>query len=161
YLDGGICVPPLVSKGRGQYATLMGKMTTGLQEYIEHAGYAVDVEHWKVCDDCTAGAADEIQGATALSLIKGELQAGRPVIMGFNAGKAFEFPPVPIYFDGTYESISMGELSNGEPITGIINHYAVITGYRRLAGLDVLTLNLGFHDDDTDDLVLWNPGGKW
>jgi hypothetical protein len=139
----------------------MGKMATGIEAYIEDAGYDVDVDHWKVCDDCNAGAADEIQGGEALSLIKDELEAGRPVIMGFNAGKAFEMPPLPVPHDGGWEWVYIGELSNGAPVTGIIDHYALITGYRRVNGLDVLTLNVGWHDDTTDHLVLWNPGGKW
>lgn len=156
YLAGGICVP----FGGGQYATLMGKMTTGLEEYIEDAGYTVAVDHWKVCDDCTAGAADEIQGNAALDLIQDELEAGRPVIMGFNTGTAF-YTSIPVLENGTFELIYAGPLSNGAPVNGIINHYAVITGYRRPLGLDVLTLNLGWHDGKTDVDVLWNPGGKW
>lgn len=153
YLDGGICVPV----GGGQYAALMGKMTTGIQDYIEDAGYDVDVDHWKVCDDCKAGAADEIQGGEALALIKDELEAGRPVIMGFNAGKAFE---VSIPVDAG-ETLYIGDLSNGDAVTGIINHYALITGYRRVGSLDVLTLNVGWQDETTDHLVAWSPAGKW
>jgi hypothetical protein len=158
YLNGGICVPSL--NGNPQYATLMEKMATGMREYIEDAGYAARVEHWKVCEDCNAGEADEILGGDALALIKDELEAGRPVIMGFNAGKALDVR-VPIYHDGTYDMVYIGELSNGAPVTGIISHYAVITGYRRLSGLDVLSLNLGWNDGTTDQLVAWNPGGKW
>ena len=59
----------------------MWEMTTGLREYIQEAGYDVDVDHWKVCEDCNAGATDEILGGEALNLIKDELEAGRPVIM--------------------------------------------------------------------------------
>ena len=160
YLDGGICVPSL--NGNPQYATLMDKMESGIREYIQDAGYNnVDVDHWKVCEDCNAGEADEILGGDALALIKDELEAGRPVIMGFNVGKAQEVR-VPIYHDDlTYDMVYTGELSNGAPIAGIINHYAVITGYRRLGGLDVLSLNLGWNDGTTDQLFAWNPGGKW
>jgi hypothetical protein len=153
YLDGGICIS-------GQYATPMWTMTTGIQRYIEHAGYRVDVGHWKVCDDCNAGAADELTGPEGLNLIKDELDAGRPVIMGMNAGKTFDWS-IPVYENGVWETVYMGELSNGAPVTGIINHYAVVTGYRRVGGLDVLTLNLGWEDEITDVNVAWNPGGKW
>ena len=145
YLNGGICVP----FGGGEYATLMGKMTTGIEEYIEDAGYHAVVNHWKVCDDCNAGADDEITGGAALDLIKDELDAGRPVIMGFNAGPAFA-GSIPVWNGSAIETVYIGELSNGTPAAGTINHYAVITGYRRLGGLDVLTMNLGWHDDVTD-----------
>jgi hypothetical protein len=156
YLDGGFCL----GFGGGQYATPMWTMSTGLREYIQDAGYTVNVDHWKVCEDCNAGGADEIHGGDALALIKDELEAGRPVIMGFNVGKAQDVL-VPIYHDGAWYDVYIGELSNGAPITGIISHYAVITGYRRLGGLDVLSLNLGWNDGTTDQLFAWNPGGKW
>ncbi len=156
YLNGGICVP----FGGGQYAVLMGKMTSGLREYIEDAGYHAKVEHWKVCDDCTAGADDEITGGTALGIIKDELEAGRPVIMGFNSGRAFDVS-IPVWNGSAWETVYIGELSNGTPVAGTIDHYAVITGYRRLGGLDVLTMNLGWNDETTDHDVKWNPAGKW
>ena len=156
YLNGGICVP----FGGGEYATLMGKMTTGIEEYIEDAGYHAVVNHWKVCDDCNAGADDEITGGAALDLIKDELDAGRPVIIGFNAGPAFA-GSIPVWNGSAMETVYIGELSNGTPAAGTINHYAVITGYRRLGGLDVLTMNLGWHDDITDVNLKWTPAGKW
>ncbi len=156
YLNGGICVP----FGGGQYAVLMGKMTTGLREYIEDAGYDAIVNHWKVCDDCNAGGADEITGGAGLDLIKDELEAGRPVIMGFNSGRAMD-TSLPVWNGTGYETVYTGELSNGTPLAGTIDHYAVITGYRQLGGLAVLTLNLGWQDGTTDHNVLWNPAGKW
>ena len=144
-----------------QYATPMWKMTTGLREYIEDAGYDVDVDHWKVCEDCNAGATDEILGGEALKLIKDELEAGRPVIMGFNAGKAFEVS-IQVSVEGMSDTLYLGDLSNGAAVTGIINHYALITGYRRMGGLDVLTLNRGLAQTRSTDVdVLWNPAGKW
>jgi hypothetical protein len=156
YLDGGICSP----FGGGQYATLMGKMATGLKEYIDDAGYNAVVKHWKVCDDCRSGAADEINGGTALDIIKDELEAGRPVIMGFNSGRAFD-AFIPAWNGEAMETVYIGELSNGTPIAGTIDHYAVITGYRRLDGIDVLTMNLGWEDGITDVNLKWTPAGKW
>jgi hypothetical protein len=157
YMDGGICVP----FGGGQYATLMGRMTTALEEYIEDAGYDADVSHYKVCDDCNANAADELTGSEGLALIKEELKAGRPLIMGFNSGRAFgSFIPVP-NDDLVPETVYIGELSNGTPAAGTIDHYAVITGFRKLGGLDVLTMNLGWDDGNGDMNVMWNPAGKW
>jgi len=156
YLNGGMCVP----FGGGQYAVLMGKMTTGIQEYIKDAGYNAVVNHWKVCDDCQAGADDEITGGTALDLIKDELEAGRPVIMGMNTGRAFDTSKW-VWNGSDWELVYTGELSNGTPVAGTIDHYAVITGYRRIDGLAVLALNMGWHDDITDINVKWNPAGKW
>ena len=156
YLNGGICVP----FGGGQYAVLMGKMTTGLQEYIQDAGYHAVVKHRKVCDDCNAGASDEITGGAGLDLIRDELESGRPVIMGFNSGRALDVS-IPVWNGSWWETVYIGELSNGTPVAGTIDHYAVITGYRRINGLDVLTLNLGWEDGVTDVNVLWNPAGKW
>ena len=152
YLDGGICVP----FGK-QYAVLMGKMTTGIQDYIRDAGYDAVVKHWKVCDDCNAGADDEINGGRALDIIKDELEAGRPVIMGFNSGRAFD---THIHASNG-EIIYTGELSNGTPIAGTIDHYGVVTGYRRMDGLDVLTMNVGWEDGITDQNLKWTPAGKW
>jgi len=93
-------------------------------------------------------------------LIKDELDAGRPVIMGFNAGQAFD-GFIPVSNGGTMETVYIGKPSNGTPAAGTIDHYAVITGYRRLGGLDVLTMNLGWQDDTTDVNLKWTPAGKW
>ena len=125
YLNGGICVP----FGGGQYATLMGKMTTGIEEYIEDAGYHAVVNHWKVCDDCNAGADDEITGGAALDLIKDELDAGRPVIMGFNAGQAFD-GFIPVWNGSAMETVYIGELSNGAPAD---RHDRSLRGHHRLS----------------------------
>ena len=92
--------------------------------------------------------------------IKDELEAGRPVIMGFNSGRAFDVS-IPVWNGSSWETVYIGELSNGTPVAGTIDHYAVVTGYRRLGGLDVLTMNLGWNDETTDHNVKWTPAGKW
>lgn len=91
----GLCVP--FSGGgytpySGQYAVFHEALATGLAEYIADAGYAAEVAHYKVCEDCNANAADELQSLEGLALIKSELRAGRPVIMGFNSNRAGNGP---------------------------------------------------------------------
>ena len=152
YLNGGICVPFT------GYATMMGKMETGLEEFIEDAGYSADIEHFKVCDSCTANADDELTKGEGLALIKDELRAGRPLIMGFNSGRAMR-TETELMEDGGIAWFYTGPLSNGTPIAGTIDHYAVITGYQRIGGRDVITVNTGWQWPDVS--FEWNPGGKW
>lgn len=153
YLNGGICVSD-------QYATLQGTMRDGIDEYIADAGYDAAVDHYKVCDGCNRNASDEISAATGLDIILDELRDGRPVILGFNAGRAMGS-------QATYESDFLGdvtaytgELSNGTPAAGIISHYAVITGYVEAEGQDILLLNLGWEGWE-DVAFVWNLAGKW
>jgi hypothetical protein len=153
YLDGGFCVA-------GQYATLQGTMRNGIDDFIADAGYAASVDHYKVCDGCNRNAADELAADDGLDVVISELAQGRPVIMGFNVGPAtattdtfddYESDPVVAYD---------GELSNGAPATGIISHYAVITGYQRIDSQDIVYLNLGWQQWE-DVPFLWNVAGKW
>ena len=140
YLNGGICVAD-------QYATLQGTMRDGMDEFIGDAGYDASVRQYKVCDGCNRNANDEITEAAGLDIILDELRDGRPVILGFNVGRAMQTQGT---FDSDFfEEITAytGELSNGTPATGIISHYAVITGYARADGHDILLLNLGWADD--------------
>jgi hypothetical protein len=118
------------------------------------------VGHYKVCDGCNRNAADELTADGGLDVILAELRQGRPVIMGFNVGRAmgstdtfddFESDPVVAYD---------GELSNGTPLGGIISHYAVITGYERIESQDVVYLNMGWQQDE-DIPFRWNVAGKW
>lgn len=153
YLDGGICVAD-------QYATLQGTMGDGIAAFIADRGYSANVRHLKVCDGCNRNASDEISDEEGLDTIVNELQAGRPVIMGFNVGPAFSTSDTFDDFESAPVTTYTGELSNGAPLSGIINHYAVITGYQRIGGQDLLWLNLGW-EGDFDIPVLWNVAGKW
>lgn len=152
YLNGGICVVD-------QYATLQGTMRDGIDEYIADSGYSASVGHYKVCDDCNRNESEELSSSQGLELILDELRAGRPVIMGFNVGRAMNETVTLDDEDGTLVPYS-GELSNGTPLTGIISHYAVITGYRHVEGQDVLIMNLGW-EGWYDIAFLWNPAGAW
>jgi hypothetical protein len=153
YLDGGFCVPFT------GYATEMGKMASGLEDFIEDAGYDADVDHFKVCESCPANAADELTSNEGLSMIKTELKAGRPLIMGFNSSRAMRSETQVTNDDGETDWFYTGELSNGMPIGGTIDHYAVITGYFRLDGRDVISVNTGWGWPDLN--FEWNPAGKW
>ncbi len=156
-----ICVPG------GQTAVAPPSFTKGLRDYIADAGYSSSVGHYKVCDGCNVNGDDELTSAGGLELVKSELRAGRPVVMGFNAGRALAVQIHLVDVEaGAPESLLtyFGELSNGTPITGTISHYGVITGYRRFAGQDVVTVNLGWGEgasSTTDIPFLWNPAGKW
>lgn len=158
YLDGGICWGP-----SGQYATLQTTMRNGIEDFIEDAGYPADVDHYKVCDDCNRNEPEELDPQAGLSLIRDELTAGRPVIMGFNAKRATETDST-FEEDGTDHFVFTGRLSNGGD--GWIDHYAVVTGYRNIAGRDVVYVNMGLEYTDSgepsvDQPFLWNPGGEW
>lgn len=153
YLDGGICVAD-------QYATLQGTMRDGLEDFINDGGYTASVDHYKVCDGCNRNASDEITADSGLDIILDELASGRPVIMGFNVGRAMD--DTTFYDDYETDSVEAysGELSNGAPLSGIISHYAVITGYERVDGQDLLLLNMGWAGS-YDIRFLWNVAGKW
>jgi hypothetical protein len=156
YLDGGICID-------GQYATTQTKMESGLAEYFEDSGYSVDVDRYKVCASCTRSQPDEIDPTRGLGIIVDELDSGRPVIIGFNVGRATEETRTLVE-DSSYSEVFSGDLSNGG--AGWIDHYAVITGYANIDGEDVLYLNLGWdHADDgsvwVDIPFVWEPAGPW
>ena len=158
YLDGGICVA-------GQYATTQGKLRDGIDAFIDDAGYSGRVDHFKVCDDCNRNESDEITPDAGLDIIRDELGAGRPVIMGFNVNRAMEGTTTLEDFTGeTMEGVYSGELSNGS--LGTIDHYVVITGYRHFDGQDVVLVNLGWEHDRNDNPwvqvpFLWRPAGQW
>lgn len=159
YFSGGICVPG------GQYAVPQGTLENGLDAYLQDAGYTARVDHYRVCSSCAAGGATDLSKTEGLTEVKGELRAGRPVIIGMNSGKTLKshidvYDPVA----GDAVRVYTGKLSNGTPAFGTIDHYAVVTGYRELNGMDVLSLNFGWGNDpdpSQDILVEWNPGGKW
>lgn len=156
YLNGGICIS-------GQYATLQTTLRSGIKEYFEDSGYAADVDHYKVCSDCNRNQPEEIDPGRALGIIEGELRYGRPVIIGFNVGRATERTR-ELAEDGYVYEVYSGELSNGGD--GWIDHYAVVTGYERIDGEDVLIMNVGWdHTDEGDAWVdipfLWKPAGRW
>jgi hypothetical protein len=149
-----ICIPI-----GDQTAVLPERLGPGIAQYFRDAGYSATVDHVRVCDDCNVNGYDEVLGAEGIGLIKGELAAGRPVIIGFNSKKARTSQMTLTYSDaeGTPYTAPLytGEMSNG---VGWIDHYALITGYRKLDVGHVITMNLGF---GTDENFLWNPTGKW
>ena len=151
-----LCVP----FGR-QTAATQDSLANGLRGYIQDAGYNVSVGHYKVCDDCSANGDDKLRPDEGLAVIKSELRAGRPVIMGFNVGRAMDSRTQIIDENLNTLSLYNGALSNGTPGFGIISHYAVVTGYRRFGAHDVLIVNLGWGNGTEEEAFLWAPAGKW
>jgi len=151
----GICVPDsFVGADDGEYATFESSLEKTLGDYPGDSGYTHYVRHYRVCDSCEVDGLTDLNTAAGLTVIQTELEAGRPVIMGFNSKQADDTTAV---VDG--ETIYTGNLSVG---VGWIDHYAVITGYRRTSdGRDVIYMNMGILDTPPNIPLEWKPAGKW
>jgi hypothetical protein len=147
YADGGLCI-------NAQYATTQDRLLNALTSYPADHGIDAYASHYRVCGSCNADGLEDLTKSEGLDKIIEHLEAGRPLILGLNAGK---MDNSSVFVDG--ESILTGDLSVG---LGWIDHYAVITGYQRTSdGRDVIFLNGGWTGTDADLAVEWNPGGKW
>jgi len=155
-------MPRICSPTGSGTAVLPHELAPALDDYLSiHVGHPSWVAHWKVCGGCNTTQSDQLLPAEGIDIVKGQLEAGRPVIVGFNLSPAIESQAT---VDG--ETIYTGELSNGSLVTGTISHYGVITGYRRASdGRDVLYMNAGLIVSDgstSEDMAFeWNVGGKW
>jgi hypothetical protein len=153
YLDGA-CIPAWLGGGVSQYLVTQDELEKELKQYVVDHGAFASVSHYRVCDGCNLNDDNDRSKSGGLQIIQDQLEAGRPLILGFASNRADESSD---FVDG--ESILTGELSNG---AGWIDHYAVITGYRRTSdGRDVIYINNGSDNSAPDVALQWNPSGKW
>ena len=126
YLKGhGIC-------GNGVYGLTENGFLT-LEDYASDHGVSMDVDAFKI---------NRNNSGFGLSIIKSELESGRPLVMRFNWGEAkksfFHNSDMP----GGGEDIFSGDLSTSGKYN---DHYVVVTGYRQTSdGRDILYLNSGW-----------------
>jgi len=158
----GTCVPGLfVSGSTGEFMVTENEIERDLPAYPRDRGYTASTTHYRVCDGCGLDQPTDIGTSTGLTVIRGQLEAGRPVLIGLNITSATSTYVTTV--DG--QTVYTGDLAGGS--AGWINHYALITASTRTKdGRDVLYLNSGLlQEDGTDvpaDLVVeWKSNHKW
>jgi len=146
YADDGVCL------GR-QYLVTQDEMEKELNDYVDDHGASGNVAQYRVCDGCNLQRATDRTKSGGLDVIQNELEAGRPLVLGYAEGMA-ERSSVDV--DGL--TVFTGDLSGD----GFATHYAVITGYRRTSdGRDVIFINKGSAFATVDVVMEWKPAGKW
>jgi hypothetical protein len=161
----GFCVPgalidplsfldPNEPNQDGEFGVTQDELERELNAYSTAMGYEPSVSHYRVCGDCDVKDPGDLSKADGLAKITEVLEAGNPLIIGFDTGAAGKTSQI---VDG--EKVYTGNLSVG---IGWINHYALITGYRHsTSGMDVIYMNTGLDGTPADIAFQWNPAGQW
>jgi hypothetical protein len=158
----GACVPGLFVPGAsGEFMVTEDEIARDLGAYPTDRGYEASSSHYRVCDGCGLDQPTDIGTSAGLTIIRGQLEAGRPVLIGLNINSATSSYVTTVDGDIVYT----GDLAG--PSVGWINHYALITASTRTKdGRDVLYLNTGTLQKDgtnvpADLIVQWKSNHKW
>jgi hypothetical protein len=158
----GTCIPGLfVAGSTGEFMVTEDEIARDLPAYPTDRGYQASSSHYRVCDGCGLDQPTDITTSAGLTVIRSQLEAGRPVLIGLNITTAMSSYVTTV----DNQIVYTGDLAGGS--TGWINHYALITASTRTKdGRDVLYLNTGLLNKAGDkvpaDLIVqWKSNHKW